>query len=142
MAAIKTQQNEASVEAFLQTIKEEQKRKDCDVLLKMMKAATKEKPKMWGSSIIGFGKYHYKSERSKQEGDWYITGFSPRKQNITIYILPSVDSYKDLVKKLGKYKNSVSCLLINKLSDVDQAALKELISTAYKQMKETVKAKK
>lgn len=141
MAEIKTKQNEASVEVFLQTIKEEQKRKDCEVILKMMKTVTKEQPKMWGSSIIGFGSYHYKSERSRQEGDWFLTAFSPRKQNLTIYILPSVDHYKDLVKKLGKSKNSVSCLYINKLSDVNIKVLQELISTAYKRMKETVKKK-
>ncbi len=141
MAEIKTRQNEASIEIFLQSIKEEQKRKDSEVILKMMKAITKEKPKMWGSSIIGFGSYHYKSERSRQEGDWFLTAFSPRKQNITIYILPSVDTYKDIVKKLGKSKNSVSCLYINKLADVDTGVLKELISTAYKRMKEATSKK-
>jgi hypothetical protein len=142
MAEIKTKQNDASVETFLKSIKEEQKRKDCEVILKMMKAVTKEKPKMWGSSIVGFGSYHYKSERSKQEGDWFITGFSPRKQNLTLYIMPGIDYYKDLVKQLGKCKTSVSCLYINKLADVDTRLLKELITTAYKTMKETVKAKK
>jgi Domain of unknown function (DU1801) len=136
MAAIKTQKNEASVAAFLQTIKEEGKRKDCEVILNMMKQITKQEPKMWGTSIVGFGTYHYKSERSKQEGDWFITGFSPRKQNLTLYIMPGIDYYKDLVKQLGKCKTSVSCLYINKLADVDLKVLKELISTAYKRMKE------
>lgn len=139
MAELKTKQNDASVDTFLQTIKEEQKRKDCDVLLKIMKAATNEMPKMWGNSIIGFGSYHYKSERSKQEGDWYITGFSPRKQNIVIYIMPSVDTYKNIVSKMGKSKNSVSCLYINKLADVDVKVLEELITISYNNMKEKYK---
>ncbi len=142
MAEIKTKKNEASVDAFLQTIKEEGKRKDCEIILKMMKQVSKQEPKMWGTSIVGFGSYHYKSERSKQEGDWFITGFSPRKQNLTIYIMPGIDYYKDLVKQLGKCKTSVSCLYINKLADVDIAVLKQLITTAYKRMKEIAKEKK
>lgn len=142
MAEIKTKKNEASVDAFLQTIKEEGKRKDCEIILKMMKQVSKQEPKMWGTSIVGFGSYHYKSERSKQEGDWFITGFSPRKQNLTIYIMPGIDYYKDLVKQLGKCKTSVSCLYINKLADVDIVVLKQLITTAYKQMKEIAKEKK
>lgn len=141
MAAIKTQKNDASVAAFLDTVELEQKRKDCDIILKMMQQASRQEPKMWGTSIIGFGSYHYKSERSRQEGDWFITGFSPRKQNITLYILPSVNSYKDILAKLGKYKTSVSCLYINKLADVDVKVLKELITTAYKQTKEKTAAK-
>lgn len=142
MAEIKTKKNEASVEAFLQTIQEEEKKRDCEALLKMMKQVTRQEPKMWGTSIVGFGSYHYKSERSKQEGDWFITGFSPRKQNLTIYIMPGIDYYKDLVKQLGKCKTSVSCLYINKLADVDIVVLKQLITTAYKQMKEIAKEKK
>ena len=138
MAEIKTKKNDASVEVFLQTFSEE-KRKDCEVILKMMRQASKEEPKMWGSSIIGFGNYHYKSERSRQEGDWFITGFSPRKANLTLYILPSISHYPELLKKLGKCKTSVSCLYINKLADVDIKVLKELIDTAYKKMKEKVK---
>lgn len=136
MAAIKTTKNDASVTAFLDTVAQDQKRKDCDVILKMMQQVSKQEPKMWGSSIIGFGTWHYKSERSKQEGDWFVTGFSPRKQNISLYIMPSVNSYKDILAKLGKYKTSVSCLYINKLADVDVTVLKELINTAYKTMKE------
>ncbi|HNR17395.1 MAG TPA: DUF1801 domain-containing protein [Chitinophagaceae bacterium] len=94
---------------------------------------------MWGSSIVGFGSYHYKSERSKQEGDWFITGFSPRKANLTLYIMPFISHYPGLLKRLGKYKTSVSCLYINKLQDVDIKVLEELISTAYREMKEKVK---
>lgn len=134
MAAIKTTKNKASVTAFLETV-DEAKRKDSREILKMMKEITGEKPAMWGSSIIGFGTWHYKSERSRQEGDWFITGFSPRKNNLTLYILPGIGHYKEILGRLGKYKTSVSCLYLNKLADVDIPVLKELISTAWKQMK-------
>lgn len=139
MAEPKTKMNDAGVETFLQTIKKEEMRKDCDVVLKMMKQVTKQVPKMWGSSIVGFGSFHYKSERSKQEGDWFITGFSPRKQNLTVYIIPGFAKYEALMKKLGKYKTSVSCLYINKLADVDTEVLKELITVSYKFMQEKYK---
>ena len=90
---------------------------------------------MWGTSIIGFGKYHYKSERSKQEGDWPLAGFSPRKQALTLYIMPGVDKFKELLKNLGKYKlGSGSCIYIKNLEDVDIKVLKELIEKAYKTM--------
>lgn len=138
MAELKTKQTNASVEAFLQTVKEEGKRKDCLAVLALIKKATKTEPKMWGSSIVGFGSYHYRSERSKQEGDWFITGFSPRKQNLTLYIMPGIGHYKDLLQKLGKHKTGGSCLYINKLADIDTSVLKELISTAYKRMKEII----
>lgn len=136
MAEIKTKKNDASVTDFIALINEEQKRKDSEAILKMMKQVSRQEPKMWGTSIIGFGSWHYKSERSKQEGDWFITGFSPRKANLTLYILPSVNNYKDILALLGKYKTSVSCLYINKLADLDVKVLKELIITAYKYMKE------
>ena len=135
MAEIKTKKNDASVEAFLQTIKEEEKKKDSMTILTMMKKITKAEPTMWGSSIVGFGSYHYKSERSKREGDWYITGFSPRKTNLTLYIMPGIGNYKEIVQRLGKHKVSGSCLLINKLADVDSKVLKELIIAAFSYMK-------
>lgn len=90
---------------------------------------------MWGTSIIGFGQYHYKSERSKQEGDWPLGGFSPRKSNLTLYIMPGFDSYADLLSKLGKHKISKGCLYINKLSDVNLDVLKTIIRTSYEDMK-------
>ncbi len=136
MAELKTQRNNASVEAFLNSVTDEEKRKDCFTVLELMKKITKEDPVMWGDSIVGFGSYHYKSERSKQEGDWFITGFSPRKQNITLYIMPGIGKYKELVDVLGKCKTGGSCLYIKKLSDVDLKVLKQLISTAYKNMKQ------
>ena len=141
MAEIKTKKNDASVEAFLQTVTAEEKKKDCMTILAMVKKITKAEPKMWGSSIVGFGSYHYKSERSRQEGDWFITGFSPRKQNLTLYIMPGIGYFMDLVKKLGKCKTGGSCLYINKLSDLDTKVLKELLTTAYKRMKEMVSKK-
>lgn len=136
MAELKTKQNNASVKDFLETVQDESKKKDCDIVLKMMKRITGEKPKMWGGSIIGFGKYHYKSERSKQEGDWFITGFSPRKQNLTIYIIAGFTAYGELMKKLGKYKTGAGCLYMNKLADVDIAVLEELVARSYKYMKQ------
>ena len=139
MTAIKTQKNDVDVLTFLESVNDEIKRKDAMTLLAMMKKITRQEPKMWGSSIVGFGSFHYKSERSKQEGDWFMTGFSPRKQNLTVYIIPGFAKYETLMKKLGKYKTTVSCLNINKLADVDSKVLIELITLAYKDMKEKYK---
>ncbi len=139
MTAIKTQKNDVDVLTFLESVNDEIKRKDAMTLLAMMKKITRQEPKMWGSSIVGFGSFHYKSERSKQEGDWFMTGFSPRKQNLTVYIIPGFAKYETLMKKLGKFKTSVSCLYINKLTDVDSKVLIELITVAYKDMKEKYK---
>ena len=125
--------------AFIQSVADESKRNDSIAILKLMKKATKTEPAMWGDSIVGFGSFHYKSERSKQEGDWFMTGFSPRKQNLTINIIPGFVHYGDLMKQLGKYKTSVSCLNINKLADVDEKVLAELIALSFKDMKEKYK---
>lgn len=131
MAELKTQKNKASVKTFLDSVKDEKRRKDAKLVLQLMKDATGAKPSMWGDSIVGFGDYHYKSERSRQEGDWFITGFSPRKTNLTLYIMPGIGPYLDRVKKLGKCKTEGSCLYINQLSDVDLSLLKELITDAF-----------
>ncbi|MBI3150794.1 MAG: DUF1801 domain-containing protein [Chloroflexi bacterium] len=131
---LKTRVNEASVEGFLNTVKDEEVRKDCFEILKMMKQVTKEEPKMWGASIVGFGSYHYKGA-SGREGDWMLTGFSPRKQNLTLYLMGGFDLHKDLLKKLGKFKTSVGCLYIKKLADVDKKVLKELVTASVKTMK-------
>lgn len=136
MAELKTKVNDASVEKFINSVSDENKKNDSFKLLEMFTRITKEKPKMWGSSIIGFGQYHYKSERSSQEGDWMLTGFSPRKQNLTLYIMSGFDNYKDLLKDLGKHKTSVGCLYINKLKDVDEGVLKDLIKKSYEGMKQ------
>jgi len=134
MAELKTKKNDASVTAFLNTVEEENKRKDCDTVLKLMKQVSKEEPTMWGDSIIGFGTYHYQSERTSRGGEWFIMGLSPRKQNLTLYFMPGVNMYKELVAKLGKFKTGGSCLYINKLADVDMKILKELITAVYKKM--------
>lgn len=133
-AELKTKVNAASVEGFLNTIEDEQKRTDCFEILKIMQQVTKEKPKMWGASIVGFGTYHYKGA-SGREGDWMLTGFSPRKQNLTLYLMGGFDMHKDLLKKLGKYKTSVGCLYIKKLDDVDKKVLKQLVTQTVKTMK-------
>lgn len=136
MGTIKTLENDASVSDFIDSVEGDEKKRDSFTLLEMFSRVTGEKPKMWGSSIIGFGKYHYKSERSKQEGDWPLTGFSPRKQNLTIYITLGFDNYTNLLKDLGKHKTSVGCLYINKLTDIDLAILEKLIKQSFKVARE------
>ena len=131
MAELKTKLNNASVTDFLNGIADEEKRADSFEILKLMQQVTKQEPKMWGSSIIGFGDYHYKY-KSGREGDWFITGFSPRKQNLTLYVMGSYNPHTDLLKKLGKHKTGVGCLYINKLKDVDAKVLKELIKQSVK----------
>lgn len=141
MAELKTQKNKASVSAFIDSVADEQRRVDAKKLLKIFKAATGEKPVMWGSSIVGYGSYHYKSEKSAQEGDWMLTGFSPRKANLTIYIMPGFKDYGALLKKLGKHKISGgSCIYINKLSDVDETTLANIIKRSFADMKKKHKA--
>ena len=141
MAAIKTTKNDASVEAFLATIKNEDERTDSETIVKMMKQVSKQEPVMWGTSIIGVGAYQYKSPATGKGGDWFMVGFSPRKQGLTLYLMPGITHYKEEAAKLGKYKVSGSCIHIKKLADVDTKALKELITAAYKNMK-AVAAKK
>ena len=137
MAELKTKENNASVRDFINSISDLKKREDSLQLLKIFEEATKEKPKMWGTSIIGFGKYHYKSERSTQEGDWPITGFSPRKQALTIYIMSGVGKYTELLQNLGKHKvSSGSCIYINKLGDVDLKLLTKLVKESYNSFKD------
>ncbi len=135
-STIKTTLNDASAKDFINAVPDETKRKDAFTLLEMFSRLTGEQPKMWGTSIIGFGQYHYKSEKSKQEGDWPLIGFSPRKQNLTLYIMPGFKDYADLLKNLGKHKISGgSCLYINKLADVDLKVLEKLIRQSYEDMK-------
>ena len=134
MAEPKTQKTNASVEDFINALPNEQTRADCFEIVKMMKQATKAEPKMWGSSIVGFGSYHYKGA-SGREGDWMLVGFSPRKQNLTLYIMAGFDDYPELLKKLGKFSTGKSCLYIKKLADVDKKVLKELVSESIQYMK-------
>ena len=135
MAELKTKKNDASVNDFLQAITAKERREDCLTVFKLMKQVAKEEPKMWGTAIVGVGAYHYKSSKSSREGDWFIAGFSPRKQNLTLYIMPGIANYKDIVQRLGKHKVSGSCLHINKLADIDSKVLKELIIAAFSYMK-------
>jgi len=134
-AELKTKVNDASVTKFLDSVADEQKRNDCFEVLKLMKQVTKEEPKMWGSSIVGFGGYHYKG-KSGREGDWMLIGFSPRKQNLTLYLTGGFEAHSDLLKKLGKFTTSVGCLYIKILEDVDRKVLKELVQASVKRMKQ------
>ena len=133
MAKLKTQKTNASVSAFLKSIADDDRRKDCQTLVRVMKRAVGAEPKMWGSSIVGFGHYHYKYA-SGRENDWFLSGFSPRKQDLTLYIMAGFDRYDALMTKLGKHKTGKSCLYLKRLADVDVAVLEELISASVKHM--------
>ena len=132
LAVIKTQPTSSSVEDFINSIPDEQKRKDSQVILAMMEKATNKKPKMWGTSIIGYGNKRYKSPSTDREVDWFIIGFSPRKANLTLYLL-DMQRYVDSLNKLGKHKTGGGCLYINKLSDIDIKILEKMIAEAVKQ---------
>ncbi len=134
MAELKTKPTKINVEDFINGIADEQKRKDSFAILKLMQQATNEKPKMWGTSIVGFGDVHLKYE-SGRELDWFYIGLSPRKAAITLYLCGSVQSQSELLKKLGKHKTGKGCLYINKLDDVDTVVLKKLIDVSYKTVK-------
>ena len=134
MATLKTKPTNASVEDFLQNIDNAQRREDCVELLKIFSEVTGEAARMWGDNMVGFGKYQYKY-KSGHEGEWFLTGFSPRKQNLTIYIMTGFQNYEDLLEKLGKHKTSSSCLYIKKLEDVDREILRELIRRSVEDMK-------
>ncbi len=132
MAEIKTKLTAAGVEDFLNTVKDEQKRKDSFVILEMMKKASGEEPKMWGSSIIGFGNVRLKSPSSGREVDWLKIGFSPRKANLSLYLTGDIKKYAVALKKLGKHKTGLGCLYINKLADIDLKVLKGMIEASLK----------
>lgn len=131
MAELKTKANDASVTEFLESIPDSQLRADAKAIAAMMESVTRTKPKMWGTSIVGYGTQHYKYE-SGREGDWFRTGFSPRKDSLSVYITSGVEQYPDLLDKLGKYKTGRACLYIKKLSDVDTKVLKKLIERSLK----------
>jgi hypothetical protein len=136
MAEPKTKANEASVSAFLNAIKDEAQRKDAKAVAKIMKEATGDKPLMWGTSIVGFGSYHYKYA-SGREGDWPLIGFSPRSQALTLYIMDGFKSRGPLLKRLGKHKTGKSCLYIKRLSDVDMDVLRELVRASLAHKRQT-----
>ncbi len=130
MAALKTKQNNADVHQFIHTFADtESKKKDSFEILKLMQDSTGFEPKMWGDSMIGFGQYHYKSERSRQEGDWFLVGFSPRKTAISLYVYSGTAAQDDLLKDLGKFKMGKSCIYVKKLSDINQETLVKLIKS-------------
>lgn len=141
MAELKTKQTEQSVDDFLNKISDAQRREDCFAVAKLMEEATGSKPKMWGPSIVGFGSFHYKYD-SGREGDWLMTGFSPRKQDLTLYLMMGFEKHGDLMKQLGKHRTSKSCLYIKRLSDIHVPTLKKLIKASVKDLKAYVKAQK
>jgi hypothetical protein len=134
MTKPKTTPTAASVEAFLNAIADDARRQDCLAILEIMKRATAAEPKMWGPSIVGFGNYHYKYE-SGREGDWFLTGFSPRKRDLTLYIMAGFERYDALMEKLGEYKTGKSCLYVKRLADIEVAVLTQLIQESVDHMR-------
>lgn len=134
MAEPKTRKNKASVTEFINNVPDERRRKDCRTVMKIMKDVTKARPAMWGPSIVGYGSYHYRYA-SGREGDWPLVGFSPRKQNLTLYIMSGFSRYGALMKKLGKHKTGKACLYINSLDDIHVPTLKQLIKESVKHKK-------
>lgn len=139
MAELKTQPTAESVEAFLAGIADADRRADCVAIVEIMRAATGQAAKMWGPSIVGFGHYHYRYA-SGREGDAPLTGFSPRKQNLTLYIMPGFERYDDLMSRLGKHATGRSCLYLKRLSDIDVAVLRELVDRSVAHMRATYDA--
>ena len=139
MADMKTTRNDASVDAFLAGVDNEKRRDDCRTVIAIMQRVTDEDPVMWGPSIVGFGSYHYKYD-SGREGDFFLTGVAPRKQALTVYIMPGFNSYDGLMTKLGKHKTGRSCLYIKKLEDVDLTVLEELITKSVTWMRDKYRA--
>lgn len=133
MAELKTKLNDGSVVDFINSVGDTKKREDSFVIIELMKKITKAEPKMWGGSIVGFGLRRFKYA-SGRELDWFLTGFSPRKQNLTFYIMSGFDGYNELLKKLGKYKTSKACLYVKKLEDIDIKVLKEMIKHSVKKI--------
>lgn len=139
MAENKTKPTKQSVTAFLNAIADEERRKDCKALTRLMQEVTGETPAMWGTSIVGFGRYHYRYD-SGREGDWFLAGFAPRKQDLTLYITAGFDRYAALMKRLGKHKTGRSCLYIKRLADIDEGVLRELVSASVAHMRSTNRA--
>ncbi|ADR23643.1 hypothetical protein MATR_25010 [Marivirga tractuosa] len=136
MAELKTKKNDADVFEFINSFANtEQKKQDSYELVKLMQAVSGQEPKMWGESIIGFGQYHYKSERSSQEGDWPLIGFSPRKSAISLYVYSGCAGQEELLKDLGKFKMGAACIYVKKLSDINQEPLKKLMKSTIKFLK-------
>jgi hypothetical protein len=134
MAELKTKRTSASVDDFIGGIENESTRKDCYALLALMKKATKAAPRMWGPSIVGFGDYHYKYE-SGREADWFQVGFSPRKQNLALYLMTGLGRHDALLRKLGKYTTGKSCLYVKRLADIDPDVLGETIAASLAELR-------
>ena len=140
MAENKTKPTKASVTTFIKSIDDDEMRRDARRVAKIMRAATGSRAKMWGANIVGFGEYHYKYA-SGREGDFLITGFSPRKRALTLYVIPGFEHFESLMNRLGKYKTGKSCLYIRRLSDVDEQVLKRLIIGSVKYMRKHYETK-
>lgn len=138
MAELKTRPNDKDVNAFIDSVKPEWKRDDSRKILQLLQRVTNEDPVMWGDSIVGFGTYHY-TYKTGREGDWFLTGFSPRKQSFTIYMMGGSKGSEQLLKKLGKYKMSVGCLYFNKLDDINLKALEKLVSNSVEVLRQAYK---
>jgi hypothetical protein len=136
MSTLKTTVSDNNVHDFINAIDDLAKRQDALTLLELFTLVTGEQPKLWGSSIIGFGSYHYKSERSSQKGDWPLVGFSPRKQNFTLYLMDGFDNHTALLDKLGKHKIGKGCLYVKNLVEIDMTVLEDLITASYKAMQQ------
>lgn len=134
MAELKTKETDTSVDAYIDAIDDEARRDDCRALVKLMKQATKSEPKMWGTSIVGFGKYHYKYA-SGHEGDSCLTGFASRKKDLTMYITGGFDEHAELLSRLGKFKSGKGCLYVRRLDDIDRSVLKQLVTASVKRMR-------
>jgi hypothetical protein len=134
MAELKTKVNDSSVQKFLESITDDAKRNDCYKLIEIIKSVIDEEPEMWGDSIVGFGRYHYKY-KSGREGDWFITGFSPRKNNLTVYLMSGFSGKEELLSKLGRHKTAQSCLYLKNLEDINIQVLKKLIKESVQETK-------
>ena len=135
MAELKTRPTRKSVQRYINNLDNPARRRDCEALLALMSRLTGETPVLWGDSIIGFGRYHYQ-QKNGQKAIWPLTGFSPRKQNLTIYIMPGFSTYTGLLSRLGRHRHSVSCLYLNKLADIDRDVLSEMIADSVSIMRE------
>jgi uncharacterized protein DUF1801 len=138
--ALKTQRNAGSVRQFLDAISDAGRRKDARTVAALMEDVTGEKPAMWGTNMVGYGSYHYKYA-SGQEGDWPLVAFAPRKDSLTLYIMPGFEEYGRLLEKLGRHKTGRSCLYIKSLDDVHMPTLKTLVRQSVRHMKQIVKEK-
>ncbi|HEX2252629.1 MAG TPA: DUF1801 domain-containing protein [Thermoanaerobaculia bacterium] len=136
MSDLATRPTDDSVETYLDQVADPERRADCRAVLELMREVTGEEPKLWGGSMVGFGTYHYRYD-SGREGDWFLTGFAPRKQNLTLYVMAGFDRYDELMARLGKHKTGKSCLYVKRLADLDPDVLRELVASSVAHMRAT-----